>query len=75
MAKEKHKIGLYSTEEAANIVGITPHRIRQLIKENLVTPVRVGRYIMIDDEGIAQMKARNTKPGPTPKKPIGGKAA
>lgn len=61
-----HNMKEYTTIEAAQLVGVSPTRIRQLAKEELIEHKKFGRTLVITEDGIKQAKARNTKPGPQP---------
>lgn len=54
----------YTTIEAAKAVGVSPTRIRQLVRHDNIEHKKFGRTLVITENGIAQAKARNTKPGP-----------
>jgi hypothetical protein len=53
---------LHTTQEAADALGITVERVRQLAKAlDLRT---LGRQFVITDKDIKKMAARKTQPGP-----------
>jgi excisionase family DNA binding protein len=56
----------YTTEQAAEALGVTPARVRQMILQGLLETQRFGRAHMITAEAIAVAKQRRTKPGPAP---------
>ncbi len=47
---------LLSTKEAADKLGISPIRIRQLIQEGKIKATRVGRDYVIDERDLADVK-------------------
>jgi excisionase family DNA binding protein len=55
---------LYSTEEAAEILGVTSQRVRQMIGEGVLPSVKVGKVNLITSEGIKRARTRKQKPGP-----------
>ncbi len=63
MSTEKHKIGPFTTQQAADIVGVSTARIRQLARQNLIEHERFGNQLVITDVGIQQAKNRNKKSG------------
>jgi predicted transcriptional regulator of viral defense system len=75
MANEKHNIQGHTTKEAADIVGVTPTRIRQLVSQNKVDHFYVADRLMITERGIEQAKARRTTVGRPPKVNKNGRKA
>lgn len=64
MAKLDNNIGGYTTKEAADKVGVTETRIRQLTQgENAIDHKKVLGRLIILPSGIKQAQARNTKIG------------
>jgi len=64
MVKQNHNIGGYTTEQAANIVGVTPSRIRQLATgDDAIDHEKVLGRLIITETGIKQAKSRNKKIG------------
>ena len=55
----------YTVQEAADQVGISDSRIRQLVLAGDIDHLYFGRAIVITELGIEQAKARKTKPGPS----------
>jgi site-specific DNA-methyltransferase (adenine-specific) len=51
---------LYTTEEAAKFLGVTPARIRQFIMENRLVSVKYGRDHLIQ-KTILETFAKNGK--------------
>lgn len=56
----------YTTDKAAQLVGVSATRIRQLAKAGLIEHKIFGRTLVVTEAGIAQAKARNKRPGPQP---------
>jgi excisionase family DNA binding protein len=54
----------YTTTEAAQIVGVSPGRIRQLVANKEIDHRKFGSVTVITELGIEQLQARKTKPGP-----------
>lgn len=59
----------YTTEEAADLLGVTPGRVRQMIIDGLLETERFGRAHVVTAEAIEAVKQRRTKPGPAPREP------
>ena len=60
---------LYSTQEAATMLGISDSRIRQMIMRGEFTPKRqIGRVWVFSPEEIEQLRHRNKSKGGRPKK-------
>jgi excisionase family DNA binding protein len=66
---------LYTTNEAAELLGISPARVRQMIARKEIQSVKMGRDRFVTAETIQEAKRRKTKPGPTPSQPKAEKAA
>lgn len=58
---------LYTTAEAAQLLDVTPARVRQMVAREEIVSVKMGRDRFITAEAIAEAQKRKTKPGPTPK--------
>lgn len=58
---------LYTTAEAAGLLGVTPARVRQMVAREEIASVKMGRDRFITAAAIAEARQRKTKPGPTPK--------
>lgn len=54
----------YTSKQAAELLGITDARIRQMAIAGEIEHERFGRALMITDKGIEQAKVRKTQPGP-----------
>ena len=57
---------LYTTNEAADILGVTPARVRQMVSRDEIESVKMGRDRFIKPEAIEAARQRKTKPGPIP---------
>ena len=57
---------LYTTNEAAALLDVTPARVRQMVAREEIESVKMGRDRFITAEAIDGAKRRKTKPGPTP---------
>jgi excisionase family DNA binding protein len=57
---------LFTTSEAAEELGVTSARVRQMILKGELTAEKFGRDLMITGEALAQAKNRKTTPGPSP---------
>ena len=58
---------LYTTNEAAARLDVTPGRVRQMVARGEIESVKMGRDRFITAAAIAEAQQRKTKPGPTPK--------
>ena len=63
MSKQK----TYTSQEAANALGVSVSRIRQLALAGEIDHEYFGRSLVITPLGIKQAKARKTTPGPAAK--------
>ncbi len=57
---------LYTTQEAAEMLGINVTRVQQLVGNGIGT--RYGRDWMLTLKDIRALRHRRTKPGPVPRK-------
>jgi excisionase family DNA binding protein len=64
----------FTAKEAAEIIGVSYSRIRQMAAAGEIDHHRFGNLLVITPKGIEQAKARKTKPGPAGQK-RGKKAA
>lgn len=55
---------LFTTNEAAAELGVTPARVRQMILSDELKAQKVGRDLFIKAEDLAIAKNRKTAPGP-----------
>lgn len=58
----------YTTEEAAELLGVTVGRVRQMIVDGSLKTERFGRAHMVSKEALKAAENRKTKRGPEPKK-------
>lgn len=58
---------MFTTNEAADELGVTPGRVRQMIVSGAMSAVKRGRDLMIPQSEIEKAKGRQTLPG-RPKK-------
>ena len=60
---------LYTTQQAADMLGITDGRLRQLILREEATPAqRIGNSWVFTIDEIERLRTRKQKPGRAPKK-------
>lgn len=59
----------YTTQEAADALGVSSARVRQLILEGVLQTERFGRAHVINREALEAARQRQTTPGPAPKFP------
>jgi excisionase family DNA binding protein len=64
---------MFTTNEVAEMLDVTPGRVRQIITDGLIQAERKGRDLLIPHSEIAKAMARKTKPGPTPATKRAGK--
>lgn len=60
---------LYTTAEAANELGVTPGRVRQMVLNKELKAEKLGRDLLIPATAVENAKNRKTTPGPPTKKP------
>ena len=58
----------FTTTEAAEILGVSSARIRQMVLAGDIEGEKRGRDLLIPKSQIEKAKARKTKPGPKPAK-------
>ena len=57
-------------ETVGDALGITPQRVRQILRELGIEPQRIGKAIVLSDSDVLKIERRNTQRGPRKK---GGK--
>jgi excisionase family DNA binding protein len=66
---------LYTTNEAAALLDVTPARVRQMVARGEIESVKMGRDRFVTAEAIEEARGRKTKPGPTASTPKSSKPA
>lgn len=70
------EMSLVTTKEAARFLGVTPVRVRQLIKQNRLVAVKHGRDHLLQDCDVERFKRHGRRSGPKggrPPKNVGKK--
>jgi excisionase family DNA binding protein len=60
---------VFTANEAAEELGVSSARVRQLILDGTLKTERFGRAHVITAAALEEAKLRHTKPGPVPKNP------
>jgi len=60
-------VKINTTETVATALGLTPQRVRQLVKELNITPTMIGKAIVLSDADVKKLEKRKTQRGPTKK--------
>lgn len=53
-----------TTETVAAALGLTPQRVRQLVKELNIEPTMIGKAIVLSDADVKKLERRKTSRGP-----------
>jgi excisionase family DNA binding protein len=64
---------MFTTNEAAEMLGVSAARIRQMVIAGIVTAEKRGRDLLIPQSQIEKAKKRKTSPGRPAKKKGAGK--
>jgi site-specific DNA-methyltransferase (adenine-specific) len=62
-------MALITTNRAAEILGVTPVRIRQLIQQGQIRSQKQGRDHLLEEDEIQMFNACGRRPGGRPKGP------
>jgi excisionase family DNA binding protein len=65
---------LYTTNEAAALLDVTPARVRQMVARGEIESEKMGRDRFITPAALEEARRRKTKPGPTPSAKANGAA-
>jgi excisionase family DNA binding protein len=65
---EKSLMNLITTKNAAEILGVTPVRVRQLIQQGQLQSVKHGRDHLLHEEEVQQFNRHGRRPGGRPPK-------
>lgn len=66
-------MNLITTKSAAEILGVTPVRVRQLIQQGQLPSVKHGRDHLLQKEEVLRFNREDRRPGGRPPKPIARK--
>ena len=61
---------LITTNQAAEILEITPVRVRQLIQQGQLSSVKHGRDHLLNEEEVHRFNRDGRRPGGRPPKPV-----
>lgn len=64
-------MSLVTTKDAAQILGVSPVRVRQLIKEKRLAAEKRGRDHLLQDQDVERFKRHGRKSGPKGGRPRG----
>jgi hypothetical protein len=56
-----------TTKTVATTLGISVQRVRQIVKELNITPIMIGKAIVLSDTDVKRLEKRKTSRGPTKK--------
>lgn len=65
------EMGLVTTKEAAHVLGVTPVRVRQLIKDGRLVAEKRGRDHLLEDQEVKRFKRHGRRSGPKGGRPRG----
>jgi excisionase family DNA binding protein len=68
------EMSLVTTKEAAQILGVTPARVRQLIKEKRLAAEKHGRDHLLQDREVERFRRHGRRSGPKGGRPPGNGA-
>ncbi len=66
-------MNLITTKSAAEILGITPVRVRQLIQQGQLPSMKHGRDHLLEKEVVQRFNREGRRPGGRPPKQVGRK--
>ena len=66
-------MNLITTKSAAEILGVTPVRVRQLIQQGQLPSVKHGRDHLLHKEEVQRFNREGRRPGGRPPKPVSRK--
>lgn len=61
-------MGFLTTKQAAEVLGITPVRVRQLIQENMIKSEKAGRDHLLNAEDVERFNREGRRATGRPKK-------
>ena len=64
-------MSLVTTKEAAQILGVTPVRVRQLIKDGRLVAEKRGRDHLLEDREVQRFERQGRRSGPKGGRPRG----
>ncbi len=57
----------FTTAEAAEVLGVSATRVRQMVLDGTLPAEKFGRDLVITSAALELARKRKTKPGPVPK--------
>jgi hypothetical protein len=57
-------VKINTTESVATALGLSPQRVRQLVKELNIEPTMIGKAIVLSDADVKKLERRKTSRGP-----------
>jgi excisionase family DNA binding protein len=67
-------MGLITTREAAEMLGVSPVRVRQFIRQNRMAAEKFGRDHLLDRDEVERFKRQGRRSGPKGGRPRKGGA-